>query len=155
MKKKLLLLVLISISIASVSWAQTENQPLPGLKGEWKLDSIIQKQGENKQIALSPKDIIPQEIYYSCPVKLIFKEQAGSCRLVYENGETKDLSCYVYEIYNNLWFHIALLNNTPVPEWIFDYFLTATQTRLILTLEHVEESSDVKVQYEYFYSLIK
>jgi hypothetical protein len=155
MKKKLLLLVITGISFASVSWAQMENQPLPELKGEWKLDSIMQRQGENKLIALSPKDIIPKEIYYSCPVKIIFKEQAGSCRLVYENGETKDLSFYVYEVYNNLWFHIALLNDMPVPEWIFDYFLTATQTELILTLEDIEESSDIKVQYEYFYSLIK
>jgi hypothetical protein len=150
MKKKLLLLVITGISFASVSWAQMENQPLPDLKGEWKLDSIMQRQGENKLIALSPKDIIPKEIYYSCPVKIIFKEQAGSCRLMYENGETKDVSFYVYESNKNIYLHIALAGDAPIPEWQFDYLLTTERTYLSLTLVHHEESL-ANIQYEYFY----
>jgi hypothetical protein len=143
------------MSIASVSRAQTENTELPVLKGEWKLDSIIQEKGEKKLTALSPKDIVPDTIYYSCPVKITFKEQSGSCQLLYENEEKKDVSFYVYKVQNNTRFHASLLNNTPVPEWTFDYFFTTIQTGLILTIEHIEEPSDTKVQYEYFYSLIK
>jgi hypothetical protein len=143
------------LCIASISQAQTEeNTKLPELKGEWKLDSVVQKQGDNKQTALLPSEIIPDSIYYSCPVKIKFDEQARSCLFLYENEETKNVSFYVYEIQNDIRFHVSLSNGTPIPDWIFNYFLTTTQNHLILTLEHNEDVSDVKIQYEYFYSLI-
>jgi hypothetical protein len=88
-------------------------------------------------------------------VKIIFKEKVRSCRLLYENEEKIDVSFYVYKIQNNIRFHVALLNNTTIPEWVFDYFLTAMQDRLILTLEHNDKSSKIQYQYKYFYSLIK
>lgn len=155
MDRKILLIVLICVCFASISRAQTEeNSKLPELKGEWKLDSIVKKQGDNKQTALLPSEIIPDSIYYSCPVKIRFDEQAGNCLLSYENEETKNVSFYVYKIHNDIRFHTSLLNGTPVPDWIFNYLLTTTQNYLILTLEHNEEASDIKIQYEYFYSLI-
>jgi hypothetical protein len=42
-----------------------------------------------------------------------------------------------------------------MPEWQFDYFLSATQTRLIIMIEYILESPDEKFQYNYFYSSIK
>jgi hypothetical protein len=156
MKNHLLLLIALFAALTSYALtgrAQTENTKLPELKGEWKLDSIVKKQGENKITALSPGKIIPDSIYYSCPVKIRFDEQIGSCQLLYENEEMKNVSFYVYKSHNDIRFHVSLLNNTPVPEWTFDYFSTITSTHLIL--EHNEEFSDIKIQYEYFYSLIK
>jgi hypothetical protein len=155
MNRKILLTALLCISFATVSRTQTKNNELPTLKGEWKLDSIVQKQGEKKLTAFSPSKIIPKNIHYSCPVKVSFKEQAGTCRLLYEDGEAKDVFCYAYKINDDILFHVSLPNNTPVPEWMFDYHLTATQFHLHLMLEHNVESSLAKIQYEYFYSLIK
>jgi hypothetical protein len=153
-KRRFLLVMLAYIGFASLSWAQTEKQPLPVLNGEWKLDSIIQKQGENKLIAFTPKDIIVEDVYYSCPVKMSFKEQAGSCQFLYENGETKDVSCYAYESDRKIYFHIALADGAPVPEWHFDYLLMAEKNHLSLQLIFFAEPSP-NIQYRYFYSLSK
>jgi hypothetical protein len=147
MKVKISLVTLICMYFIAGVWAQTEKQSLPVLNGEWKLDSIVQIQGENKRTVSAPKDIIPEDIYYSCPVKIVFKEQAGNCQMLYDNEETKNIIFYVYEIQNSIRFHASLENNTPVPKWMFDYCLTATQDHLILHLEHNTETSGPEIIY--------
>jgi hypothetical protein len=142
----------------SIARAQTEeNTKLPELKGEWKLDSIVHKQGDNKRTALLPSKIIPDSIYYSCPVKIRFdnEKQDENCQLLYENETTKDMRFFVYESQNTIRLFCAMPNKEPINEWSFDYLLTATQTRLILVMEYNPESSGAKIIYEYFYSLTK
>jgi hypothetical protein len=133
-----------------------EQKKIP--EGTWKLDSIVQKQGEKKTTELLPKKIIPKDIYYSCPVKIVFEKQ--ECQFMYENEKTKEMKFNVYESYdsysiqNSTRLFCGLPNEEPVNEWVFDYLLTVTHGRLILSMEHREESSDTKIIYEYFYSLI-
>jgi hypothetical protein len=155
MNRKNLLIAVACMCLMTICRAQTEDAELPVLKGTWKLDSIVQKQGENKTTALLPSKIIPDTIYYSCPVKITFKEDARNCQFLYENEETKDVSGRAYKVQDNIRFYVSLLNNTLVPEWMFYYHLTATKFRIHLILEHNEESSDANAKYEYFYSLIK
>jgi hypothetical protein len=158
MKNHLLLLIALFAALtgyALTGRAQTDNTRLPELKGEWKLDSIVKKQGENKITALSPGKIIPDSIYYSCPVKIRFDERTEDCQFLYENKETKDLFAYVYEKQNGIRLLCSSPNQIPVNEWTFDYLLEAEQDSLILYIEYNAESSDTKIIYEYFYSLSK
>ncbi|MDR2126024.1 MAG: hypothetical protein LBP63_04255 [Prevotellaceae bacterium] len=155
MNRRILLIALACMCLATICRAQTENAELPLLKGTWKLDSIVQKQDENKTTALLPSKIIPDTIYYSCPVKISFdREQDGNCHLLYENEKAKDMSFHLYKYQNTVRLFCAMPNNKPIHEWSFDYLLTTSQDYLILAVEYNTESSNTKIIYEYIYSLI-
>jgi hypothetical protein len=144
------------MGIASVSRAQTENTGLPALKGEWKLDSIIQEKGEKKLTAFSPNDAESLYIYYSCPEKIRFNEQTKNGQFVYITGGTENMSFYVYKSQDSMYLRVSVTDYPSSPEWQFDYFiLTATQNRLSLMIEYALKPSNAKSKYKYYYSLIK
>jgi hypothetical protein len=148
--------VLLCISIAPVCRAQTENTELPVLKGEWKLDSIIQEKGEKKLTAFTPNTAVSPYIYYSCPEKIQFNGQTKNGQLVYASGETNNMSFYVYKSQDSIYLRVSVTDYPSSPEWQFDYFiLTASQNRLSLMIEYALKPSDAKSKYKYYYSLIK
>jgi hypothetical protein len=155
MNRKILSIAFVFICIAVALQAQTEFKQLPVLSGEWKLDSILQVNETNSLTAFSPGKIIPENIYFSCPVKIVFNEKDRICYYMYENNETKILAYSVSDVSNGLQFHIEFLNTAAIPERTTDYIVTTTRDKLILTLDNSEESLKTKQQYKYFYSLLK
>jgi hypothetical protein len=152
MKRKILIIAFCASCGAAA--AQTQPAQLPSLKGEYVLDSI-----KNEQNLILPDFDAEQtdnSLYFSCPSKIAFDANTGSCSFAYNNAVTKNIYHAVYKPQNDIIFNAVATGESPnSSEFSYNYIITETDNSLILTFDYEDKNSGEKQQYKYFFSLTK
>jgi hypothetical protein len=118
----------------------------------WTLDSIyVNTNGE----AMPSEGSLPQEIYYSCPVKIELKNEFESL-LYFDNEVTKKSFYYVFTESgkNNQYLHFSFEGQGSTPEQQHLYIIERKATSLLLKYYGSDlpgEASDT--HYVYYYSI--
>ncbi|MDR1644685.1 MAG: hypothetical protein LBS05_02505 [Tannerellaceae bacterium] len=142
MKKYLFLTLLLCLPAAS--WGQSATQPsLP--TGVWQLAHIY-----INNISEPLKGSLPPAIYYSCPVRIEVKAAAtDDAVLHFDNGETRNVSPFVYEYQNKLYLHLSFQSATSTPEYQYSYIIQQDEQSLLITLDN---NASPGPSYTYYYT---
>jgi hypothetical protein len=136
-----------------------KNVDFSKIEGVWILKDV--KVLDKRDGSVTEAEVIPEDMYYACPRKIIFDEEDQQSTFVYDNGEEKKAFYYVFP--DNLRILFSIESNSSVPEKQFTLERdeeeiereTDVQTTMQLRYSTPEDDDLQEIRYIYIYELQK